>query len=757
MAVAGAADAALGDPDRAQEVAARLADGGTEPLAVLSVVPQTDHALALLIRLGADEDALRWLAAAAGREARADRIEAELAGAQGEARARTAEAAELRDQLATLRRAERQARREAQEAGRRRQAKDASLSSAERERLARAEARSAELEVDRAALVDELAEARARLDAERERLGTDLGRAGARVAELERLLAEAQATIDGFDDVDVLTTRYAEVLGRLAAGAAARLAAGTTGPADDALFAFLGAFAEFRRVAGEVRDAGAAPAQAPARPVAEAPLAPAVPRTPAGRSIRRRGAGPRPGWTVRSLDATGPRNASAIVATTRSGEVVLLDAGRHLDDTLPPFADLAGTRLRAVVVTHAHADHAAGLPALMLTDAVRRAEPTVFMSEPTRELARPNLVGRAAAAQRGGARALATPAEVSAILSAVEVPPPYAEVPIPRSSITLQLLPVAHVLGSCAVRLIDHASGESLLYTGDLGPLTGSPTLPDFAGTGRMEPAGLVVMEATNGRAQRARGAAPEGRDFRGRTRNQQVVDRLLEACVATLGGGGSALLPATALGHTQDLVRLLGDADALPAGVGIVVGDKGDRILDIYRRYAASPAPFRWLLEGGFPAVEALAPLREGYEHDAAEAVLRAGPACLVVGPADLAGGWSRQLLREVAHDPAHLVALTGTLPPGATPDAPLGDAWREPLAARLQVAGLGMHAPAEDLRRFARELAERGDGTHFAFFHGNHDAQASLAADVARMPGVRAAEPLTSAAEFPSPRLVA
>ena len=106
---------------------------------------------------------------------------------------------------------------------------------------------------------------------------------------------------------------------------------------------------------------------------------------------------------------------------------------------------------------------------------------------------------------------------------------------------------MSHVLGSCAIHLTDSASGLSLLYTGDLGPISDSQlSLQDF-GLDNIEAADVVITESTYG-APRVTGQTPAGRQARVSRRERHVAE-LCKLASDALGRGGFVLLPTFSLG----------------------------------------------------------------------------------------------------------------------------------------------------------------------------------------------------------------
>jgi ribonuclease Z len=156
--------------------------------------------------------------------------------------------------------------------------------------------------------------------------------------------------------------------------------------------------------------------------------------------------------------------------------LLLIDAGgstyqRLLRAKLDPLA------LRGVFLTHGHADHINGLPALLfqLSLVGYQGPLPIYGNEPTLDLAR-----RVVAAFELGRH------QVHADWRPVE---PGAEVPLGVSSYRLRTAPTVHSLPCLALRFEDRASGRALVYSADTEPC---PSVQELA-----RGAEILIHEAT--------------------------------------------------------------------------------------------------------------------------------------------------------------------------------------------------------------------------------------------------------------------
>jgi metallo-beta-lactamase family protein len=336
-----------------------------------------------------------------------------------------------------------------------------------------------------------------------------------------------------------------------------------------------------------------------------------------------------------------------------------------------------------------------------------------------------------------------------------EVSPGLA-VPIADTSFVVRFLPVAHVLGSCAIHLTDVDNDQTLLYTGDLGPIANpQATLPQYA-LSEMLAADLVVMESTYG---------SQPHEFTdGRVRRRQLsmresdLKQLCERATRAAERGGCMLLPAFSLGRTQELAMLIEQArrdGEAPSGEIIVAG-MGERITQVYEAY--SKGTNAWARAQDMPRVDELGgrvrKTGKPFAEAAAEA-LDGDFSYIIASPAMLGSGWSRTFLEQMVENPAHAIVMSGFVPrhgggipglhrmhTGATME--LSGRSVRVQASFDQLKGLSAHAPAVDLRKFAAYMARQSHSAAFAMVHGEEAAQRALAEDVGALPEVALAESL-------------
>lgn len=198
----------------------------------------------------------------------------------------------------------------------------------------------------------------------------------------------------------------------------------------------------------------------------------------------------------------------------------------------------------AIILSHAHIDHSGRLPYLIRRGYERR----IWTTPATRDLCAFMLADSAHIQQkdaeylakhhRGFIEPLYDQADVEKTLELIHTVP-YGQPFEPVPGIEASFLDAGHILGS-AIMVLDCREGRTkrrLVYTGDLGrsnqPIIRDPQVP--------ERADHVMLESTYGNRTH-----PKSEDMR----------KELAAIVrATAGRGGRVLIPAFAVGRTQEIV----------------------------------------------------------------------------------------------------------------------------------------------------------------------------------------------------------
>lgn len=360
-------------------------------------------------------------------------------------------------------------------------------------------------------------------------------------------------------------------------------------------------------------------------------------------------------------------------------DTLLVDFGLTADES--PRLPRATPDPDAVVASHGHLDHVGAIPALLAGD--RR--PPIHWTPPTRDLTR--LLARDTLKLHGGTpRAPFAEPQVARIGEVSRVHD-YDE-PFDAAGYRVTLFDAGHVPGSAHV-LIDDGDTR-LLYTGDF--TTADQRL--LGGSTARPAADAVVCEATYSDTERPPRAA--------------IEDRFVERVERTLYNGGTVLVPAFAIGRTQEVAAILAAAD-LPCYVD-GMGQRVFELLDHSRSMLADPEAF------------ARAKSHARFVDGSRRRIAR-DSTVIVTTSGMCRGGPVATYLPLVADQPQNTVALTGFQVPG-TPGRELLDRGSATVDGRTIQASAtveqfdlsahadrdGLHALLDDYRD-SRVLITHGD----------------------------------------------
>jgi metallo-beta-lactamase family protein len=419
-----------------------------------------------------------------------------------------------------------------------------------------------------------------------------------------------------------------------------------------------------------------------------------------------------------------------------AGRTVLLDCGlfqgkRKDADEKNRRLPVAATEIDAVVLSHAHIDHAGRLPYLAKLGYAN----TIFATPATRDLCAIMLADSAHIQEKD--------AEFLARRHHEAVPPLYALKDAVRAielmvsqpyHRTFDVLPgvrttytdAGHILGSASVALdlTEGSTTKRLVFSGDIGrsglPIIRDPEPP--------EGADVVIMESTYG--NRDHGSVEGARETLGRVVRE------------TAARGGRVLIPAFAVGRTQEIIydlHVLARAGQIP---NIPIYIDSPLATDATSVFAMHPEIFdqtedlvrrvRELFD--FSLVHFTRDVEESKRLNTAQ-----GPMIIIAASGMAESGRILHHLANGASDPRNTILVVGfmaehTLGRRIVERRPtlhiFGD--EVPLRAKVEILnGYSAHADRTELRSWLARVKERSPALHRVFLvHGEPEAQDALAA---------------------------
>ena len=256
---------------------------------------------------------------------------------------------------------------------------------------------------------------------------------------------------------------------------------------------------------------------------------------------------------------------------------ILVDAGMRprqpLDLAGPPNIDIARSdHLDAIVVTHAHNDHAGFVPALT----AGHANLSVFCTAETAALLPTmwadsvKVFDRAAREQLSYSQSGPTPPYGQSDVVAAQHrlrPIPWGKVVEVADGVTIELFPAGHILGAAGV--VVAAGSTRVTVTGDVSNLA-QATVPGLVVPQSARGSDLLVIESTY--CQR-------------RSHRDVEVENFLATVLETVTSGGRVLVPAFALGRAQEVALTL--RSRLP-DVPVLLDGMAKQITRIYEQQTA-------------------------------------------------------------------------------------------------------------------------------------------------------------------------
>ena len=363
-------------------------------------------------------------------------------------------------------------------------------------------------------------------------------------------------------------------------------------------------------------------------------------------------------------------------------DALLLDYGMATGN--PPGFPVGSVDPDAVVVSHGHLDHVGGIPALLSGD----ARPPIHWTPPTRELAL-TLARDTLKLHGNSPRCPFTEEDVRRVTEVSETHGYGESFEVAGHEVTLY--EAGHIPGSAHVLVDD---GETrLLYTGDFHTedqriVSATTDRPD---------ADVVICESTYSDVEHE----PRGK----------IEERFAESVRTTVWEGGAVVVPAFAIGRTQEMLLVCEAHD-----VDCYVDGMGKRVTKMLRRHPDFVRDAEALRRAKSNA-------RFVTGRNGQRKRIAAQNTVIVTTSGMLSGGPAMTYIPEIRRNPVNKIALTGYQVEG-TPGRSLLDTGRAeidgtvmPVSARTEWYDFSAHADRNGLLDFldsyrdSRVLVNHGD----------------------------------------------
>ena len=416
-----------------------------------------------------------------------------------------------------------------------------------------------------------------------------------------------------------------------------------------------------------------------------------------------------------------------------NGKKILLDCGlfqgkRDESNKRNQGFEFEPSEIDAVILSHAHIDHSGDLPNLVKNG----YKGLIYSTPPTATLGNIMLLD-AAHIQESDAQYVnkkrfrrgEPPIEpLYTVPDAIEAikryyPVKYKESFYPVPGVEVSFHDAGHILGSAAIRLdIDeNGSHKSVWFSGDIGryglPLITDPVMPFDAD--------YLLMECTYGDMEHLS--------------VEQAFDQFREIAMRTFKRGGKLVIPAFAVGRTQEIVYFLneliseGSIEAVPVYVDSPLAVEASKIFERYPEYF-DPETNTFIREHHHPALDFKGLKYVASVEESKSLNNMAGPMVIISASGMAETGRILHHLKNNVENPRNTILIVGWQAPDTLGRRLLdGDKelriFGQLYETRAEVAsinGLSAHAGQQLLLKYAESL--KGRAKHIFLVHGEEDA---------------------------------
>ena len=215
------------------------------------------------------------------------------------------------------------------------------------------------------------------------------------------------------------------------------------------------------------------------------------------------------------------------------GEKIVLDRGIKLGHNETEYPLPIKTNLDAVVISHAHLDHSGNLPELFT-----KSNSFVYMTQPTLDLSRILWFDSLKIAKFEGTIPEFSPAEIKKA-EKYTFTLPYRKKVFLNESTSIELFDAGHVLGSSMVKI--QSDQKNVIYSGDFKI---QETRLFKGADKKIGKTDVLITESTYG--------------DRNHSDRKELENEFVEEVQETINRGGHAMVPAFAVGRSQELIDIL-------------------------------------------------------------------------------------------------------------------------------------------------------------------------------------------------------
>lgn len=431
---------------------------------------------------------------------------------------------------------------------------------------------------------------------------------------------------------------------------------------------------------------------------------------------------------------------------TVEGQNYLLDCGLYQGRRKEAEArnkefPFAPTQISAVILSHAHIDHSGNLPLLVKNG----FHGPIYTSPATADLCHPMLADSASLQERDAEflnkrhlRRKSLPISLQpgngfveplyTVEDAEATYPLFLPIPLHTATeigpgVQYQSFEAGHMLGSTSMLLVLRSGGHAvrLGFTGDLG----RPGLPIIRDPETLPTPDYLIMESTYGN--------------RVHEPIQSVADKLADIVNRTYHRGGKIIVPAFAVGRTQQLVLLLHElinAGRIPAFPIFVDSPLAVNVTEVFRKHVElfDEEARTFLSGGGDPfGFNRLTYIRDVNQSKALNDLH--GPFMVISASGMCEGGRILHHLKNNIGDPRNTILLTGYQAEN-TLGRKIEEHWNEvpvfgePMRLRADVEelpALSGHADRNEMLVWMKPIATSLKKVFLV--HGEADQQAAFA----------------------------